>query len=57
MLHQKCFNDQIIKEQFQNKKNHWMITFDENINKYVLYLNEKEVTTSKSVPELQAKMK
>jgi hypothetical protein len=52
------FNGQVIKEQYHDTDKDdiwWMITFDKDSNKHVLYKNKKQVGVG-SIPELQSKM-
>ncbi len=55
-LGQKLYHNQIIKEQYKNGKELYIITIN-NSNKYVLWHNNKRIASSKDVIELHKKIK
>lgn len=55
-LSQKLHHNQIIKEQYKNGKELYIITINDG-NKYVLWHNDKQIASSKDVIELHKKIK
>jgi uncharacterized protein YbdZ (MbtH family) len=55
-LNQKLYRNQIIKEQYKNGKELYIITINDG-NKYVLWHNNKQIASSKDVIELHKKIK
>ena len=55
-LNQKLYHNQIIKEQYKNGKELYIITINDG-NKYVLWHNDKQIALSKDVIELYKKIK
>ena len=55
-LNQKLYHNQIIKEQYKNGKELYIITINDS-NKYVLWHNDKQIASSKDVIELYKKIK
>ena len=55
-LSQKLYHNQIIKEQYKNGKELYIITINDG-NKYVLWHNDKQIASSKDVIELYKKIK
>lgn len=55
-LNQKLYHNQIIKEQYKNREELYIITLNDS-NKYVLWQNNKQIATSKDVTELHKKIK
>ena len=55
-LSQKLYHNQIIKEQYKNGKELYIITINDS-NKYVLWHNDKQIASSKDVIELRKKIK
>lgn len=55
-LNQKLYRNQVIKEQYKNGKELYIITFSDEY-KYVLWHNDKQIASSKDVIELHKKIK
>lgn len=55
-LSQKLYHNQIIKEQYKNGKELYIITINDS-NKYVIWHNNKQIASSKDVIELHKKIK
>jgi hypothetical protein len=55
-LNQKLYHNQIIKEQYSNGKELYIITLNDT-GKYVLWHNNKQIVSSKNVNELHKKIK
>lgn len=55
-LNQKLYHNQVIKEQYKNGKELYIITFSDEY-KYVLWYNNKQIAVSKDVNELHKKIK
>jgi len=53
-LNQKLYHNQIIKGQYKNGKELYIITINDG-NKYVLWHNNKQIASSKDVIELHKK--
>lgn len=55
-LNQKLYHNQIIKEQYSNGKELYIIILNDS-GKYVLWHNNKQIISSKDVNELHKKIK